>query len=171
MLAIDNLRYFSDLPYPDVQAETKNPAYARVMLDNIGGANSEMSAISLYVYNHLITEDRRDISAVFHKVSIVEMHHLEIFGKLACQLGEDPRMWTHYGCKKTYWSPGYNQYPGDLNSMIHNVIDSEKAAISKYQHQISYIRDENITENLRRIILDERLHVELFEQIYNTYCR
>ena len=46
---------------------------------------------------------------------------------------------------------------------MRNVIDGEKAAISKYQHQISYIRDENITENLRRIILDERLHVEILK--------
>lgn len=171
MLPIDDFRYFSDLPYPEVKAEAKNPVYAKVMLDNVGGTNSEMSAISLYIYNNLITEDRKDIAAVFRKVSIVEMHHLEIFGKLACQLGEDPRMWTHYGCKKAYWSPSYNQYPADLPSLLRNVINSEKAAISKYQHQISYIRDENLTENLRRIILDERLHVDIFERLYGTYCR
>ena len=47
-----------------------------------------------------------DIAQTFHKVSIVEMHHLEIFGKLACMLGEDPRMWTQHGCKKAYWTPG-----------------------------------------------------------------
>ena len=80
-------------------------------------------------------------------------------------------MWTHYGCKKAYWSPGCNQYPKDLSSLMQNVINSEKAAISKYQHQIAYIRDENITEILRRIILDERLHVEIFEQAYKTCCQ
>ena len=170
MLSMDDLRYTADLPYPPIKVEMKNPAYAKAMLDNIGGLNSEMSAISLYVYNNLILEEKKEIAAIFHKVSIVEMHHLEIFGKLALQLGEDPRMWTHYGCKKTYWSPSYNQYPGDLRTLMRNVIDGEKAAISKYQHQISYIRDENITENLRRIILDERLHVEIFEKVYGTYC-
>lgn len=65
----------------------KNPAYAKAMLDNIGGLNSEMSAISLYVYNNLILEEKKEIAAIFHKVSIVEMHHLEIFGKLALLLG------------------------------------------------------------------------------------
>ena len=138
MLSMDDLRYTADLPYPPIKVEMKNPAYAKAMLDNIGGLNSEMSAISLYVYNNLILEEKKEIAAIFHKVSIVEMHHLEIFGKLALQLGEDPRMWTHYGCKN--------------------------------QHQIAYIRDENITEILRRIILDERLHVEIFEQVYRTYC-
>ena len=64
-----------------------------------------MSAISLYVFNHLITEYNPDVSAVFHKVSIVEMHHLEIFGNLAQQLGEEPRLWTQHGCKKDILVP------------------------------------------------------------------
>ena len=100
MLSIHDFHYSSDAPYPPIKAESGNPAYARVMLDNIGGSNSEMSAISLYVFNQLITGYNPDVSAVFHKVSIVEMHHLEIFGKLAQQLGEEPRLWTQHGCKK-----------------------------------------------------------------------
>ena len=170
MLSIHDFHYSSDVPYPPIKAESGNPAYARVMLDNIGGSNSEMSAISLYIFNQLITGYNPDISTVFHKVSIVEMHHLEIFGTLAQQLGEEPRLWTQHGCKKIYWSPSYNQYPCELPALMHNAINSEKAAISKYQHQIAYIRDENITEILRRIILDERLHVEIFEKVYGAYC-
>lgn len=170
MFSIKDFKYSSEEPYPPVKAESENPAYARVMLDNLGGSNSEMSAISQYVYNSLITDSNQELSLVFHKVSIVEMHHLQIFGKLAYELGEDPRMWTHYGCKKIYWSPSYNQYPKELPDLILNVIDSEKAAISKYQHQITYIRDENVSENLRRIILDERRHVSIFEHMYNELC-
>ncbi len=56
MLSMDDLRYTADLPYPPIKVEMKNPAYAKAMLDNIGGLNSEMSAISLYVYNNLILE-------------------------------------------------------------------------------------------------------------------
>ena len=55
MLSIHDFHYSSDAPYPPIKAESGNPAYARVMLDNIGGSNSEMSAISLYVFNQLIT--------------------------------------------------------------------------------------------------------------------
>ena len=47
MLSIHDFHYSSDAPYPPIKAESGNPAYARVMLDNIGGSNSEMSAISL----------------------------------------------------------------------------------------------------------------------------
>ena len=61
----------SDLPYPPVAVDGKNPAYAKAMLDNVGGANSEMSAISLYVYNNLRSGHTPDIAQTFHKVSIV----------------------------------------------------------------------------------------------------
>ena len=114
MLSMDDLRYTADLPYPPIKVEMKNPAYAKAMLDNIGGLNSEMSAISLYVYNNLILEEKKEIAAIFHKVSIVEMHHLEIFGKLALQLGEDPRMWTHYGCTM----PSTAKRPPSVNTSI-----------------------------------------------------
>ena len=169
MLSIHDFHYSSDAPYPPIKAESGNPAYARVMLDNIGGSNSEMSAISLYVFNHLITGYNPDVSAVFHKVSIVEMHHLEIFGKLAQQLGRGSRgCGPEHGCEGRYTGPPATTSIPEICGLMRNVIDGEKAAISKYQHQISYIRDENITENLRRIILDERLHVEIFEKVYGA---
>lgn len=170
MLRLDDLQYASQAPYPPVEAEMQNPAYAKVMLDNLGGNHSEMSTISLYIYNNLITGCNPDISKIFHKISVVEMHHLDIFGNLALQLGEDPRMWTHHGCKKIYWSPCCNQYSRDLSALIQNAINGEKATINKYQHQMTYIRDENILANLQRIILDERIHVEIFEQVYADCC-
>ena len=44
-------------PYPAVHAEGPNMQYARIMLDNIGGGNSEMSSVSLYMYNSLAAEE------------------------------------------------------------------------------------------------------------------
>ena len=50
-----SIRYAHPAPYPPVQVSAQNPAYARQMLSNIGSANSEMSAISLYLYNAQVT--------------------------------------------------------------------------------------------------------------------
>ena len=36
-------------PYPPVQAVGKNRRSAEAMLDNVGGSNSEMSAVAVYV--------------------------------------------------------------------------------------------------------------------------
>lgn len=164
-------RYSADLPYPPVKAEAKNLIYARAMLDNVGGSNSEMTAISLYMYNQLISEAYEELAQVFRNVSIVEMHHLEIFGGLARQLGEDPRLWTHMGRGKRYWSGGYNQYFTTVPQMLQYILKGEHAAIDKYSRQASAIRDANVVENLNRIIMDEQLHVDIFSQLLQKYGR
>lgn len=166
------LSFSSELPYPSIEIKEKNSFYGKCMLDNIGGANSEMSAISLYFYNNLISSTYPDVSYIFHKVSIVEMHHLELFGKIALELGEDPRLWAY--CNRCsnhcYWTPNYNQYPTILSALLKHAIQNEHAAIQKYESQILQIKDCCIIENLKRIILDETLHIELFETLYKEHC-
>ena len=160
------LKFTAETPYPEICVREVNYKYARWMLDNLGGVNSEMSAVSLYFYNNLLTScEHQDIAFVFHKISVVEMHHLEIFGKLAMGLGEDPKLWTQYRNRKVYWSPSYNQYPMKLAPLMYHALNSEKDAIKKYESQLCNTDDENIADNLRRILLDEKIHVRIFEDI------
>ena len=142
-------------PYPPVCVCGQNCAYGRMMLDNVGGRNSEMSAVSLYIYNHLILLDDCFSAEIFHRISIVEMHHLEIFAELAQLLGENPRLWTHKGCAMTYWSPSYNCYSQNINMLLKNAITGEQQAIDKYTHQCAVIKDDHIVKCLKRIIIDE----------------
>ena len=89
--------HFSDhTPYPPVKVDGKNPQYAAAILSNIGSCNSEMTAVSLYFYNSLITREHyQEIAECFNRISVVEMHHLDIFGELALKLGTDPRLWSY----------------------------------------------------------------------------
>lgn len=96
-------------PYPEIDPKERNLSYGKLMLDNIGGENSEMTAISLYTYNLLITG--QELSKLFHEIAVTEMHHLKIFGKLALALGENPRLWTQKKSRYIYWSPMYTRYP------------------------------------------------------------
>ncbi|MDR0923222.1 MAG: rubrerythrin family protein, partial [Hungatella sp.] len=60
-------------PWPPIEILSQNKRYAAAMLSNIGDCNSEMSAISLYTYNSMITRNFFfDIAECFHKISIVE---------------------------------------------------------------------------------------------------
>ena len=71
----------------------------------MGGQESEMSTIGLYIYNSIfLTSDTARIAEIFKNISIVEMHHLKIFGQLADQLGESPRLWTHRQNRMFYWT-------------------------------------------------------------------
>ncbi len=156
--------------YPPIKIALKNTNYARAMLDNMGGENSEMSAVSLYFYNNLMTDKNyEDIAYIFHKISIVEMLHLEIFGKIAYGLGEDPRLWIWRCNKRVFWTPSYNHYPIEFKRLMHNALKGELSAIEKYQYQIRNIDNDCIVSNLERIIQDEQVHVDIFKQIIKEY--
>lgn len=163
------IEYHAQFPYPAVQCQRKNSMYARIMLDNMAGNSSEMSAISLYLYNHFITEEEKQLSELFFNISKVEMHHLNIFGTLATQLGADPRLWTSRNNQAVYWSPSFNKYPKPLKQMVLHAINQERIAVEKYTKQTIIIKDEKIVENLKRIILDEELHVQILEQYLSQH--
>ena len=57
----------------------------------------------------------------------------------------------------------------DLSTLLVNAIKGETEAINKYNCQISKIKNINIIENLKRIILDEQLHIDIFNKLYNKY--
>lgn len=166
----DEIAFTASGGYPEINIQSRNPVYARYMLDNLGGANSEMSAVSLYFYNNLITEQNYgDIAYIFHKISIVEMHHMDIFGKLALCLGEDPRLWTWRYNRRVFWTPSFNHYPTDFSRLMHNALSGELAAIEKYECQCRSIENANIVACLQRIIKDEKVHVDIFRQIIAEY--
>lgn len=162
--------YSSDAPYPPIQICERNSMYGRMMLDNVGGENSEMTAVSLYLYNNLLIDDNEFLSTTFKKISIVEMHHLHIFGQIARLMGENPRLWTHRRNQMAYWSPGYNQYPLELKPLLLNMLESEKKAVQKYENQCGKIQDIHIVACLRRVIEDEMLHIGILNDLYQKYC-
>lgn len=126
----ESVAYQAATPYPPIKVTAKNPRYAAAMLDNMGGQISEMSAVALYFYNHLITSDCKEVADTFHHISIVEMHHLEIFGSLALLLGENPRLWSRRGRSGyVFWSPGYLRYPpfpiqGPVQAPVPSIVQS-----------------------------------------------
>lgn len=154
------------LPYPPTAVQQPNPAYARMMLDNMGGDVSEMSAVSLYLYNHLMTYQIPELDRTFYQVALVEMRHMEIFGTMARDLGADPRLWTQTGDVKTYWTPRYNRYYIELREMLQYTITDEQSFIDKYEYQLGIIEDPLIDAMLQRILADEYRHLEIFTCIY-----
>ena len=164
--AEQEFQYFAPPPYPAVRVTACNRAYADTMLVNLGSCDSEMTAVSRYFYNDLILEEQWPRAAeCFHKISMVEMHHLHIFGELAYQLGADPRLWCAAGRRMNYWSPRCNPYPRDPWEILTVALAGEEQTIRQYRQQAGWIRDTCIVENLERIILDEECHVRIFQSL------
>jgi bacterioferritin len=166
---LDQILCQSPLPYPPVAAQIKSPAYAQAMLSNMSGSVSEMCAVSLYFYNRLLSQEQQKIADIFSKMAVVEMHHLEIFGTLAHQMGADPRLWQRRAGRMLYWSPGYNDYPQELLPILQNSLKCEQLTIQKYQDQAEEISDENVVENLMRIILDEQVHASILKELIEQH--
>ncbi|MEF9950982.1 MAG: ferritin family protein [Clostridium sp.] len=165
-----NSGYKVNLPYPEIKVKSKNPTYAKIILQNYAGMVSEISAITQYVnHEQRIFKDYPEISDTLKHIAMVEMHHLQILGLLACELGADLRYWSEKKGKHQYWSPKYLHYEKTPQSMIKADIADEKAAIAQYEKSISEIDDNNINAILKRIILDEQLHIKILSGILDTY--
>ena len=81
----------SKIPYPKIEVETKNYSYANLLRKAYASETSEDTAIHLYLYQSLILQEKyKDISNILKKISVVEMKHLEILGKLVLLLGVKP---------------------------------------------------------------------------------
>ena len=164
-MAQDFLGTLTGFPYPAVRVEAKNPAYARIMLGNIGDQNSETTSYALYLYNQTITMADQEMTTAFQAVAEAERKHLELLSNAAFQLGADPRLWAVTGNAAQpmrYWSPGLLSYTANTRAMLQNALALERATIAKYERQTQEIKDDNILLLLRRILLDESMHVEIF---------
>lgn len=165
------MEFKSNAAYPPVKVECRNSAYARAMLSNLGGQNSEMSAVSSYFYNHLITGPmNEEVSKIFMSIAVVEMHHLDIFGQLAQLLGADPRLWECRHDQYKFWSPAYIPYPKDMYAILKSSLSGEQDAIRKYRCQMETIEDHYIVALLDRIIEDEEVHVSIYKKLIQDVC-
>lgn len=162
--------YTAPGPYPEVRAEGRNQRYGQAILSNLGGSVSEMGSVARYLYGHVTQKGRPEVAECLMGIAVVEMHHLSIFAHLACQLGEDPRLWSPFRGARRYWTPEYLRYPRRLDQLLRYSIDEERSAIQKYNQQLLWIKDGGVAENLRRIIADEEVHLKLLTGLLESYC-
>ena len=162
--------YTAPGPYPEVRAEGKNRQYGQAILSNVGGGVSEMGAVARYLYGRVTQEGKPEVAECLGHIAVVEMRHLSIFSELARQLGEDPRLWSPFRGGRRYWTPEYLRYPRRLDQLLRYAVEEERSTIQKYSRQLLWIKDENITANLRRIIADEEVHVEILTCLLESYC-
>lgn len=166
------MKYKLDIPYPSIDNLETNIEYSQLILSNLGGLHSKMNTVSLYFYNHIILEEQwPELSEAMIQLCLVEMKHLNIFAKICYKLGADPRLWDCHQDLLEYWSPSFNVYPRQINTLLENAIIQEQNTITNYQYQMSCIDEPIIQNMLKRIILDEQLHVEIFNTFLQQYYK
>ena len=162
-----------DIPYPNIMVEKKNSYYADILSEDYAGGVSELTAVLLYSYQHFLKFDTDgDFSKTIEEISIVEMLHMEMLGKIIKLLGKEPVYSTCEAFRGDciMWNSNNVNYASDLRQMLKIDINSEKQAIVNYKHHLNLIDDKHIKAVLSRIILDEQHHLKIFETLLEQLC-
>lgn len=164
--------YSDPSPYPEVKVAGQNLYYAHLLMDDYAGVVSEFTAIGQYLYHHFFFKDiDDDLGELLENVSINEMLHMEILADLIKQLGGDPRIRGSYSTCNNFWNGSFIYYGSKLCDQLKADIDAEHKAIRQYQKHIAMIDDAFIQAILRRIMLDEKVHIRLFSKELHKFCR
>jgi len=155
-----------DIPYPKIRVVHNDPLIVIFLMHIYAWDISEETAIHQYVYQSIfLQKDKKEISQILSEIAKVEMYHLQILGLLIKELGVYPMFLDPVVDKYEFWTSKYVCYDENLKKMIQANIRAEKKAIANYNSLIYVIEDIYVQEILKRIVLDERLHLEIFEKI------
>lgn len=161
----------SELPYPKVRVERPNREYAKLLLEDYAGMQSEDTAIHLYLYQSFLkSEELEEFARVMSEIAKVEMHHFMLLGKTISLLGVDPVYGTI--SRDEYfmpWNTSSVSYAEDLRVMLETDIIREEEAIRNYEKHKSSIDDKYIKELISRIIEDEKIHLAIFHNFYQKF--
>lgn len=160
------MQYKVDMPYPEIKVEKKDVEIAKEIFNAYAGEVSEDSAIHTYIFQMLLMNHQKEYKEILKGIAITEMHHLEILGLLIKELGFTPIYVSVLNNKTKWFSGEYINYSKEWKKMLLDNIKYEKQAILNYEKIITKTTDENIKHILKRIILDERLHIEIFQKLY-----
>ena len=161
------MKYCVDMPYPEVNVEKKDLELAKKLFNLYAGEISEDTSTHTYILQMLLYSDNEEIKKILEGIAIVEMHHLEILGTLIKKLGLVPLFLSTDEDRVKWFSGKYITYEKSIKEAMLKNICIEKLAIKNYESLINETTDENVIHIIKRIILDERLHIEIFEKIYD----
>ena len=157
-----------DLPYPEAAAEKEDAALAERLSALYAGRYSELSALTGYTYQHLILKDKYSyIADTLECLSVTEMKHFELLGKLIVSLGGDPLIGETDRRRLYYWNGSYAESATRLDKIISDDIKGEKRAVADYTAFMNYCEDASVNAVIERIIKDEEHHIRILSDIYS----
>ncbi len=122
----------------------------------------------VYVLQLGLDQEAADLAASLRKIAQVEMHHLNLLGKLITALGGNPIYRSYPYKRPAFWSSGVLQYQCHIEKALHISIAGEQTAVDSYRHLSKLIQDSDVTKVLQRIVLDEEIHIHFFQDYLTT---
>ena len=97
------------------------------------------------------------------KISLVEMHHLDLLGRAIFMMGGNPQLIRP--AQKQYWHAGLINYTTDPCSMLLADMRDELDAADRYRSTALSCSNRPLKPLLERIALDETLHAECLQRL------
>lgn len=161
--------YASPEPYPPIQVAAPNLSYAQMLSASFASAKSELTTITQYTYfSWVLEQGSAELCTCYQKIAQVEMRHLNLLGQTITALGGNPAFRSFPYKRPAFWSSGVLQYQCNIEKALHISIAGEQTAIEGYRHLSKLIQDPGVTAILQRIILDEEIHIQLFQGYLTT---
>ena len=152
----------SEIPEP-------NFTYAVWLYDAYAGKDSELSAITTYLYQAIVL-DRPEFDALLRPIAFDEMSHLDLLGKALRDLGVDPRYGSFLKGHWIDWRAHYVDYTIDLCSLLELNIKDEAKAHLHYLELAQKIPIPEIQLILTRMAADEERHCQCFIEAKRQFC-
>lgn len=159
-----------DLPYPSVSSLCADLSAARTIAPAYASISGELSALLSYVYYafYFEKEGMEEYAKTLSAIAICEMGHFRLLGQTLLRLGIDP-IYTaippHFTQFYTTAELSYFKRP---QQMLLDSISGEMQAIAEYKNMQKRLKNEDVSALLARITLDEQLHLETLNGLYQT---
>ncbi len=155
-----------ELPYPCLENIGKDVCSAMIIKEFFGGLHGELTAILQYVYHSFYFEKNGDKSTaeLLESISLAEMIHVKVLGKLILDLGCDPWYGVSDGFSRAFYDTSRISYSKTCEKMLLDDVSSEIMAIKGYDRATCLLKNERISAVIARIRLDEELHVAALKE-------
>ncbi len=157
-----------DLPFPDLSGLCEDCKNARIIMPAYADAKGEMTAVLQYIYQsiHFGVAGNERVASAVEDIAIAEMKHLDLLGEALLRMGVDPIYVRRPPERRDYYSTCHVVYAKQPSAMLAADIAAETEAIACYEQMLCKITDPTLSALISRILLDERLHLRTFKQLY-----
>ncbi len=153
------------VPYPPLTVDGPNPQIARLLGVDLASSKSEMTSICQYLYHSWVLPSTADSAdSLLKRIAEVEMHHYDMLGQLIVKLGGDPK-YVAVQNRPLPWDARMVSYTRTPASAFRDDLMLEQAAIETYRRQAAAISDPHVVAVIRRILLDEEMHLLIFRRL------
>lgn len=156
----------ANTPYPEITGATRDMKTVGILKNLMSSQDGELRGVLQYFYQSSVGNNiQSEIANILEEISIVEMMHMEQLSHAIVDFGGDPKYDNSQG---QFFNTGVVNYTQKLREALEQNIRLEEGAIRNYNNAINMVENQSLKNLFRRIIEDEKLHMQVFTHLMNT---